>query len=337
MSAVPLVSVLLPVRNARATLAECLRSLSRQTMKDYEVIAVDDGSGDGSREILARASATDRRVRVVGAAGRGLASALNTGLDLARGLFVARMDADDIADPDRLLIQARRLISDPSTGILGCRVRLLGGLAHGSHGMRAYVRWLNGLLDHEAIVRDLFVESPLAHPSVMMRRPALRALGGYREFDGPEDYDLWLRAHRAGVRFAKVPEKLLFWRDGPFRLTRTDRRYSAERFRALKIEALEGSLLPPSRGVVIWGAGPIGKGWAKALGSRGHRLLAFVEVDPRKIGQDLLGAPVLSVAEARLFGPLHLAAVGLKGAREKIRAEAARLGLLEGRDLLAVA
>jgi hypothetical protein len=204
--------------------------------------------------------------------------------------------------------------------------------------MAAYVAWSNGLLDHAAIVRDIWIESPLVHPSVVMRASALRALGGYRDFDGPEDYELWLRAHAAGLRFGKAPETLLAWRDLPDRLTRRDSRYAAERFRALKLEALERGPLAAGRGVVIWGAGPIGKGWARALLARGHRVVAFVEVDLGRIGQTIHGAPVFRVDEAaRLRGPLHLSAVGQKGARQRIRLEARRLGLVEGHDMLAVA
>ena len=203
--------------------------------------------------------------------------------------------------------------------------------------MRAYVEWQNALLDHAAIVRDLFVESPLAHPSVMMRAQALRALGGYRDFDGPEDYDLWLRARGMGLCFAKTPETLLSWRDTPARLTRRDPRYAPGRFLALKIEALERGPLGPGRAAVVWGAGPVGKGWAKALLARGHTVAAFVEVDRRKIGGTIHGAPVVGVDSAVGKDALHLAAVGQRGAREKIRAEAARRGLVDGRDLLAVA
>ncbi len=82
--------------------------------------------------------------------------------------------------------------------------------------MQAYVDWQNGLLDHDAIVRDLFVESPLVHPSVMMRTESLRALGGYRDFDGPEDYDLWLRAARGGPPVREAPGgRSCSWRDSP--------------------------------------------------------------------------------------------------------------------------
>jgi len=333
------VSVLLPVRDAAATLPECLRSLSAQSLEDHEVIAVDDGSRDASGALLEAAARADRRVRVFGGAGRGLVAALNRALAEARAPLVARMDADDVADPRRLEVQVRRLDEEPETDVLGCRVRLLADPAlPDNQGMRAYVAWLNGLLDHESIVRDLWVESPLAHPSVVLRTRALRGLAGYRDFDGPEDYDLWLRAHTAGLRFGKVDEELLAWRDAPDRLTRTDPRYAPSRFRAVKIEALERGPLRHGRPVAIWGAGPIGKGWAQALAARGHAVAAFVEVDPRKIGGVIHGAPVLGVsAAADLRGLLHLAAVGQPGARAEIRRCVREMGYEEGRDLIAVA
>lgn len=333
----PRVSVLLPVRDGEATLRECLRSLAVQTLDDHEVIAVDDHSTDGSREILDDAAAGDRRVRVLANPGRGLVAALNAAASAARAPLLARMDADDICHPERLLRQAVRLDGEPATGVLGTRALLVGGPAPNA-GMRSYVEWLNGLLDHEAITRDLYVESPLAHPTVMMRADLLARLGGYRAFDGPEDYDLWLRAHRAGARFAKLAEPLLEWRDGAGRLTRTDPRYAPARFRDLKLRALEAGPLAAGRPTVIWGAGPVGKGWSRALAARGHRVAAFVEVHPGRLGQRIHGAPVLPVAEAAgAAGALHLAAVGQPGAREEIRRHAAGLGLAEGTDLIAVA
>jgi glycosyltransferase involved in cell wall biosynthesis len=328
--------VLLPVRDAAGTLRACLRSLAAQTLADYELLAVDDGSRDGSLELLRRAADRDSRLRVIAGEARGLVSALNIGLFAARAPLLARMDADDLARSDRLRLQAARLETEGDLVVLGCGVELRGG--GNNAGMRRYVEWSNGLLDHEAIARDLFVESPFVHPSVMARTEALRALGGYRDFDGPEDYDLWLRAHTAGLRFAKLEERLLVWRDSPARLTRRDPRYRADRFLALKVASLVRGPLAGRPDVVIWGAGPIGKSWARALRSRGYVVRAFVEVDPAKIGQRVHGAPVVPVEEAPLLhGPLHVAAVGQPGARARIRAEAERLGLVEGRDLVAVA
>lgn len=331
-------SVLLPVRDAGEALSACLDSLAAQSLADHEVIAVDDGSCDESGERLAERAARDPRLRVLRTPPRGIASALNLALSAARAGVVARMDADDVAHVERLRLQAERLARDAEVDVLGCRVATAAPAAAGQGaGMRDYASWVNGLLDHEAMARGRFVESPIVHPSVAMRTRALRGLGGYRDFNGPEDYELWLRAFDAGLRFAKLPEVLLEWRDSPGRLTRTDPRYCARAFVRLKVAALARGPLA-SRPAVVWGAGPIGKAFARALLAAGQRVVAFVEVDRRKIGQRIHGAPVLAVGEARLLrGAAHLGAVGQKGARERIREEAARLGLVDGADFFAVA
>jgi glycosyltransferase involved in cell wall biosynthesis len=334
-SAVPRVCVLLPVRNALGTLDACLDSLAAQTLADHEVIAIDDGSSDGSGERLTARARTDLRLRVVRSPPLGVTAALNRALAGARAPLVARMDADDVAHPDRLRLQAERLERDASVDVLGCRVAL--GAASGG-GMRSYVAWLNSLLDHASMFRDRFVESPVVHPSVAMRRDALLRLGGWRCFPGPEDYDLWLRAFEAGLRFAKLDETLLFWRDSPERLTRRDPRYAPGAFLALKLETLARGPLGRGRPVVVWGSGPVGKGWARALVAAGHEVSAFAEVNPRKLGGRIHGAPVVPAeAAASRYGALHLAAVGQKGARERIRAEARRHGLVDGIHLIAVA
>lgn len=333
----PRVTVLMPVRDALPTLDAALDSLAAQTLHEFEVVAVDDASRDGSAERLERRARADRRLRVVRGEGGGLVAALNLGLRHARAPLLARFDADDLAHPQRLALQVERLQAEPGLDVLGCRVELFGDgdCAAGNAGMRRYVAWLNTLVDHDALMRDLYVESPLAHPSVMMRTRRLRALGGWRAFDGPEDYDLWLRAARAGWRFAKLPQVLLRWRDSAGRLTRRDPRYAAERFRALKIEALEAGPLGARRPVVVWGGGPIAKGWLRALRARGHDVEALVDVAPRRIGARVSGVPVVAACGLPAVpGALHLAAVGQPGARQRIRALAAALGLA---DLIAVA
>ena len=328
--------MLLPVRDAAETLPACLDSLRGQTLRALEVLAVDDGSADGSGELLEAASRDDPRFRVLRRPPRGLVPALREACETARAPLLARMDADDVAHPDRLRLQAERLEAEPDLDVLASRVRLLP-LPGGSPGMAAYVEWQNGLLEHEAILRDRYVESPLVHPSVMLRAATVQALGGYRDHAGPEDYDLWLRAAAAGCRFAKLPEVLLDWRDSPGRLSRRDPRYAAARFLELKLGSLEAGPLRPRPPLVIWGAGPIGKAWARALLARGHRLAAFVEVAPGKLGQRIHGAPVLPVEQALVPGALHLAAVGQPGARGRIREAARQLGLVDGEDLIAVA
>ena len=164
---------------------------------------MDDGSGDGHRPAPAgrRGRGPEAaRPRVQGAG--GLVAALNAALAAARAPLVARMDADDRCPPHRLALQAEALDRDP--GFTSSPPASRSSAARSAPGMRAYVDWSNELLDDAAIRRDLLVESPLVHPSVMMRTGALRALGGYRDFGGPEDYDLWLRAAQEGLRFGKL-------------------------------------------------------------------------------------------------------------------------------------
>jgi len=142
----PRVSVLLPVRDAAATLGPCLESVLGQSLPEIEVIAVDDGSRDGSGSLLEERSRADPRLVVLRTPPRGLVAALNAALAAARAPLVARMDADDLAHRDRLALQVARLEGDPRVDVLGSRVALLGEPAR--DGMRAYVDWLNGLLDH---------------------------------------------------------------------------------------------------------------------------------------------------------------------------------------------
>jgi glycosyltransferase involved in cell wall biosynthesis len=330
---VPCVSVLLPVRDAAASLGGCLRSLAEQSLVDHEVLAIDDGSTDGSGPLLDAAAAQDPRLLVIHTPPLGLVAALNRAAALARSDKLARMDADDVAHPARLERLWSRLNDEPRVDILASRVAFAGEVGRSNAGLRAYVDWTNGLLDHAAMARERFVDAPLVHPSVMLRREVLEHLGGYREFDGPEDYDLWLRAFEQGCRFAKLAEPLLVWRDSAKRLTRSDGRYAPDRFFGLKLAALLRGPLRDERPIVLWGAGPIGKRWSRLLREAGRTVAAFVEVNPLKIGQRIHSAPVVGLAAVRaMTGSLHLAAVGQRGARERMRAAARQMGLVEDQN-----
>ena len=142
----PLVSILMPVYNAAANLPAALRSISAQTFRDWELVAVNDGSEDASLEILDRAARKDRRIRIRTEAHAGIVGALRSGAELASAPMIARMDADDVMQPRRLLLQTSRLGSSPSVDVLATRVRSIGETAE---GMRRYVDWQNGLLTHD--------------------------------------------------------------------------------------------------------------------------------------------------------------------------------------------
>ncbi|MBD0339064.1 MAG: glycosyl transferase family 2, partial [Thermoleophilia bacterium] len=195
-----------------------------------------------------------------------------------------------------------------------------------TEGARRYARWLNGLTTPELAARDVFVECPLPHPTLLVRRE----LAAYRDCGWPEDYDLVLRLWAGGARFRNVDRVVLRWRDHPGRLSRTDPRYAQEAFVRCKLHHLRATLLRDRPGAVVWGAGPVGKSFGRALGDE---LIAFVEVDPRKLGKRIYGAPVVPMEEAPRFGEaLWLGAVAGEEARTRVRAEVAALrrGDLDG-------
>lgn len=333
----PAVSVVLPYRDAASTLDEALASLRAQSLHAIEVIAVDDGSTDGGAGIVARYAARDDRFRAVRSPGLGIPGALSLGVAHARAPLLARMDGDDVAHPERLAAQVEALALAPRVGALGTRVE---GFPEGGvgEGFRAYIDWQNGLLSPDDHARELFVESPLCHPSVVLRREALEAVGGYVERVWAEDYDLWLRLDAAGWWLAKVDRVLLRWRHQASRATLNDGRYAAERFREAKAHYLAPRLRALGRPVWIWGAGATGRRFARALEPHGLRVSQFVDIDPRKIGGVARGAPIGDVERlvASRGACVVLVAVGARGARGIVRARLARLGFVEGGDFFCV-
>jgi glycosyltransferase involved in cell wall biosynthesis len=312
-----------------------------QTLRDLEVVAVDDGSTDGTRKKLGEWARRDARLRVLGRGHEGVVASLSAGLAECRALLIARMDADDLSQPERLAKQAALLEVDPGLALAGC---LVEGIPRGGvrEGFRIYIDWLNGLVSPEDIARQIFVESPLPHPSVMIRREWLERAGGYEDNGWPEDYDLWLRLHLLGARFGKVSEVLVFWREHPARLTRVDPRYSVENFLRAKAHYLALGPLRERETVILWGAGQMGRRLSKHLLREGAPLAAFVDIDPAKIGRRKRGLPV--IAPEGLEGmwkasprPVVLAAVGARGARALIREQLTAMGLHEGEDWWAVA
>lgn len=332
----PAVSILLPVRNEERFLPAALDSIFRQTFTDWELVAVDDGSCDATPAILAGAAQRDPRVRVLRPSARGLVPALNAGLDACRAPLVARMDADDISHPRRLELQASFLSGNPSVGLLACDFRSFPRSGLGA-GMAAYEAWQNGLSSHDDILRDLFVESPFVHPSVLFRRDEVLSVGGYHERGWAEDYDLWLRLAAAGTRFGRLPQTLFFWRERPERATRTLPEYTAAAFRACKAHHLKRRFLSGVEEVLLAGAGLEGRAWSRTLQGEGIRVAGWVDVDPRKIGRILHGAPVSAAHEVTAGdGVKMLVTVGTRGARHQIRKWADGAGFVEGVDSLCV-
>jgi len=331
----PLVSILLPLRNEEQHLPSALLSLQRQTMDNWELIAVDDGSTDTTSDILHSFAEQDPRITILKRPAEGLVAALNYGLHACRGTLVARMDGDDICHPQRLETQLEYFHKDPSLTLVATCVRHFPRM-NIQGGMLTYEEWQNRILTHLDIIRNFFVESPFAHPSVMFRRTDILEAGGYRQKPWAEDYDLWLRLAERGARFAKCPETLLFWRDRPQRLTRTADNCTLESFRICKAHFLRRTYLKDHSEVTLWGAGQEGKEWRKALQQEGVRVARWIDVDARKIGQVIHGATVYRPEILKETPVPTLITVGARGARKQIRQWAKQSKLHEGTDFLCV-
>ncbi|MEE9206883.1 MAG: glycosyltransferase [Gemmatimonadota bacterium] len=346
----PSISVLLPCRDAAEFLPECIASLESQSHSDFEVLAVDDGSRDDTASLLASWAQRDPRVLVLPGHSAGIVQALNLAAEHARAPLLARMDADDAAYPERLSRQAECLQNHPELAACGTGVEFFSGAAGpraaaerdagtpmGSGTLR-YQSWINSIDSPDSVRRDLYVECPIAHPTLMIRRSVLAGLGGYRDRGWPEDYDLVLRLHAGGMSAANVPAVLHRWRVHPGRLSQRSPAYDAASFRSCKIHFLRSEALPPGRPVVVWGAGKVGKPFARELQRQGTTVAAFVDLDARKLGQSIHRATVLSPDQfASIDRPFTLGAVGSPGARDEIRQALTRLGHTECTDFLMVA
>ncbi|NTU84060.1 MAG: glycosyltransferase [Chloroflexales bacterium] len=332
------ISIVLPFRDAAATLPACLASIGRQRRAAFELLAVDDGSADESAALVEAAAWADGRVRLLRPGRVGLVAALNLGLAEARAPLVARMDADDLMHPDRLRLQRDYLAARPELALVASRVALFPkGLVRA--GYAEYVRWQNRVLTPAQVAANIYVESPFAHPSVMLRRAAALALGGYAEGPFPEDYELWLRMHEAGLPMAKLPRVLLAWREGAARASRVDPRYAREAFDELRAAFLaRDPRLRQGRDLVFWGAGRPTRLRARRLIGRGFAPAAWVDIDPRKLGQVVWGAPVrprqwLDGLRPR---PFVLVYVTNHGAYDLISGWLGEMGYRPGADYLCV-
>ncbi len=332
----PTISILLPAYNAAATLDACLRSVVRQTERDWECVLVDDGSTD---DTLGRARAFARReprLVVVTAPHGGIVAALDIGLARCRGDLVARMDADDLMHRDRLRAQRRLLDARPEIAAVGCKVRLFPRAVL-RHGRRAYERWLNAIETPDAMRAEAYVECPIAHPALMIHRDILTALG-YRDRGWPEDYDLLLRLLATGAALASVPRRLLLWRDDPRRLSRRDPRYDLARFTACKAAFLAAGVLATTDRYVLWGYGDTARALRRALLAHGKQPSHIVEVHPGRLDNVIHGAPVIPPAAlADVAQRPVIVSVAGASARAEVRASLAALGLAETRDFVCAA
>jgi glycosyltransferase involved in cell wall biosynthesis len=205
----PRISVVLAVRNGERHLDASVRSVLDQTLADFELIVIDDGSTDATAGILAKLRSADQRIAIVRQENRGLAASLNRGIDMARSVFIARQDADDISQRDRFERQAAHLERNPSVAAVGSSADVIdrsGAVVGSLEAARGATAVRRGLLT---------LRSTPVHGSMMMRKSAIQSVGGYRPaFAAGQDYDLWLRLSERDA-IDNLADRLYQWRLDP--------------------------------------------------------------------------------------------------------------------------
>ncbi len=332
----PVVSIVIPFKNAAETLEEAILSIQVQSLHNSEIILVNNGSTDQSLEIAQKAAAADNRIQVLNEPHPGVALANNLGMTQARGTYLARMDADDVSFPDRLQRQVAFLENNPTIDVVSGLVEHWPQIAD-SRGIAHYVNWVNQLLLPHDLYLNRFIELPVINPTLLFRRTLLEQVALYRQGDFPEDFEMVLRWMEAGLRFGKVNAPVLRWRDTSGRLTRTDTRYSPEAFYEVKTAFFARWLLKKHIGsVMIWGAGKKSRQRARLLESQGIALIGFIDVDPKKLKQPTdLHYNDLPVHSEN--SPFIAAYVSNRGARNEIKDFLQKKGYHEGKDFLLLA
>jgi glycosyltransferase involved in cell wall biosynthesis len=266
----PLISVVMPVYNAGRHLIDAVASIINQSLGDWEMICVNDGSRDGSGQLLDWFAGQDARIRVVHQANAGIVAALNRGCDLARAPLIARMDSDDIALVDRFAQQSAFLQKAPHCVAVGGAILEID--SDGDPLCRS-----NLPLEHEEIIGNLLSrQTGLFHPSVMMRSEAFRAVDGYRpQYEWVEDHDLWLRLGHRG-QLANLPQTVLCYRQHAGSVCWQRSQQQRELMNSLLREAYAARDKEIPAGLVMASGvtrSPAGSGkWARAAAKGGYPL-----------------------------------------------------------------
>ncbi len=203
----PQISVIMSVYNGSRYLNESIASILSQTFTDWEFIIINDGSTDNSESIVQGWQNRDERIKLISRGHKGLTISLNEGLSYAQGEYIARMDADDIALPDRFAKQVAFLDENPDHVAVGCRMLVID-----PEGMPIFT--CSRLTTHEEIDAAYMAGQAgiIGHPAVMIRRRVIESIGGYREqFTYAQDRDLFLRLAEVG-KLANLPDTLMKFR-----------------------------------------------------------------------------------------------------------------------------
>lgn len=197
----PIISVIMPVYNSEKYIICALKSLSNQTFKDFEIIAINDGSSDKSLELLNEYKVKESRLIVINQKKCGIAKALNKGIELAKGKYIARMDSDDICMPERFENQLNYL-QEKDLDLCGTKIKKFGNIT----GISDYP------IDSSDCYLSLLFRTPFAHPTILVKKSIIQRYRYNEEYKYSQDYELWCRMALDSIKMGNIPEILLKYR-----------------------------------------------------------------------------------------------------------------------------
>lgn len=280
-----LVSIVIPFKNTEQYISECVDSILSQSYKNWEAIFVDDHSEDQSHAILKNYSDSELRIKVLKNEGHGIIKALQTAFKQTSGVFIARMDSDDIMTPNRLEVMVNNLKKYGNAHVAIGQVNYFreGGV---SEGFVKYEQWLNRLTQTGTNYSEIYKECVIPSPCWMIYREDFIACGGFEPNRYPEDYDLAFRFYKANYKCIPCDKVLLHWRDYSERTSRNHKHYAENSFLDLKVDYFLELDYDCNRPLTIWGAGAKGKKLARLLIK--HDIPFYWICDnPKKIGKDI--------------------------------------------------
>ncbi len=329
----PQITVILPFFNVGLEFDRAIQSIVNQTCKHWEMLLVSNNGNDKGLEIARKWTEKDSRIKLQEETRQGIAFALNTGLKRCQTPYVARMDADDISHADRFEKQLDYLKKNPTIDVVSTQTIFSSDIP-GSKGFNIFVDWQNAIISPEQHDLFRFIESPLAHPTIMFKRELIGSFGLYSTHPVPEDYEMWLRWMDQGVRFYKIPEPLLTWSDHSGRLTRTHENYSREAFFRVKCAYLAKWIkrnIGSKKKVIVCGSSRIGRKRAHMLQEHGVDVYGFTDVKKRPNRQvRFIRIPDITNPETVFLVNF----IARRGVGPAIRTHFSALGFKEGKDFI---
>lgn len=330
----PEVSVILPFYKNGVELDAAISSIAGQSFSGWELLLVNNNASDEACRIAEQWIKADQRIKIVFEPMQGIAFALNAGLKHATSGLIARMDADDLSYPGRLKLQVDFLNQHPGIDVIATQTDFASTLPK-SEGYELFIRWQNSIISPEEHMLSRFIESPLAHPTVMFRKKLIEEYGFYDTGEVPEDYELWLRWMDRGVRFHKIPAPLVQWNDHSRRLSRNHENYSKEAFFTVKCKYMAAWIkreIDPHKKIVICGSSKIIRKRADLLAGFGVDIFGYTDVKPSR-NRNINFIPYTQLTDPEKW--LIINFISKRGVGKAIRTHFQKLGFADGRDFIA--